>query len=174
MEKHISPKQVGHRLKLLRGKLGQKEFVKKIGIPLRTYQRYEHGDQLPPFDILYQISVNCDVSVDWIVKGKGKKDLGKGELSVAIDNLHYIIMRGPFDLIDFIVEILNLAVSRFRLDIEEEDKGPDEAQREFVAFITEVLKIIPKTLLKRYEDTAKEKSLIEEIESGSWDNPTKN
>ena len=172
MTKIFSPSPVGNRLKLLRGGLSQKQFSAKLGISLTSYQRYEHGERLPPFDVLSKISTICDVSLDWIIKGREGK--GKGELSLAIDNLNYIIMRGPFNLMDFIIEVLDLAISCCRLDIDVDKKSPEEVQKEFEAFLNELLKIVPKTLFKSYNNTAKQRMLLDQFESDSGDNSTKN
>lgn len=60
---------IGQRLKELRGKLSQDEFSKKIGVNLRTYQRYEsEGGKIPP-RLLSKIAKQCGTTSDWILTG---------------------------------------------------------------------------------------------------------
>jgi len=172
MEKLISPKLIGNRLKLLRGKIRQREFSKKLGISLSAYQRYEHGDRLPTLDILYKISMACDVNLQWLIKGRGEKKREKDEFVVAIDNLDYIFERGSFDLIDFILEVLELAVKYSQLDIN--NTSSEQAHNEFKDFLNDILKLVPKALLTSYDSTIRERKLLDELESEKQDNPTKN
>lgn len=61
---------IGERLKKLRGNLSQREFAKKIGLPHKTYQRYEYGEGIPKAQALYKIAEKESVSVDWLYTGK--------------------------------------------------------------------------------------------------------
>jgi transcriptional regulator with XRE-family HTH domain len=55
------------RFKMLRGKLTQAEFAKKIGISRPTVGFYENGERLPDASILKKIAEKCDVSADWLI-----------------------------------------------------------------------------------------------------------
>lgn len=59
----------GHRIRDLRGELSQKDFSEKVGVPLRTYIRYEVGERLPPGPILAKLAELGHVTVDWILTG---------------------------------------------------------------------------------------------------------
>ncbi|MDH3976452.1 MAG: helix-turn-helix domain-containing protein [Deltaproteobacteria bacterium] len=60
---------IGKRLREVRGHISQKDFAKKVDIPLRTYQRYESGERIPPSDCLYRIAETVDIPADWLLKG---------------------------------------------------------------------------------------------------------
>lgn len=57
------------RLKQLRGKLSQGEFALKVGVPFRTYQRYESGERMPKSDTLERIAHATGRSSNWILTG---------------------------------------------------------------------------------------------------------
>lgn len=60
---------IGKRLKKLRGSLSQREFAKKIGLPHKTYQRYEYGEGIPKAHTLKKIAQKESVTVDWLLTG---------------------------------------------------------------------------------------------------------
>lgn len=149
----------------MRGGLSQKQFSEKIGISLRAYQRYEHGERLPPFQIIHRISIACDINMNWIITGRGEKEPEENDLVVAINNLDYIFERGPDDLIDFIIKILNLAVSCFRLDVDSEEKSLKEKSDEFVRFLGSIINMVPTALQKFYESEIEYQKLLDQLES---------
>lgn len=59
--------EIGTRLKELRKNLSQKDFAKKIGIPLVTYQKYDSGERMPPGRVLSRVAELCDKSVDYLL-----------------------------------------------------------------------------------------------------------
>ncbi len=61
--------QIGERLKQLRDGLSQEEFAKKIGVPIKSYQRYEYGQYAPHPHTLTRIAEVCDTTTDWILTG---------------------------------------------------------------------------------------------------------
>jgi transcriptional regulator with XRE-family HTH domain len=61
--------QVGERLRQLRGDLSQEEFAQKIGVPIKSYQRYEYGQYVPRPHTLTKIAEMCDTTTDWILTG---------------------------------------------------------------------------------------------------------
>lgn len=60
---------LGRRLRQLRGKLSQKDFAKKMGIPFRTYQRYEYDERVPPIELLEKIASANNKKVNWLLMG---------------------------------------------------------------------------------------------------------
>ena len=56
------------RLHQLRGdaKLKQEEAAEKIGIPYRSYRRYEAGESSPTVPVLIQIADYFEVSLDYL------------------------------------------------------------------------------------------------------------
>ncbi|MBP7528112.1 MAG: helix-turn-helix transcriptional regulator, partial [Syntrophorhabdaceae bacterium] len=63
-------KEIGTRLKELRGDLSQAEFAAILSIKQQQYNRYETGRVKPPLNIVQKISEVRRVSVDWILTGK--------------------------------------------------------------------------------------------------------
>jgi len=45
----------------------QKDIAKSIGISLRSYQRYEHGEREPSMSTLIALADFFDVSLDYLV-----------------------------------------------------------------------------------------------------------
>ncbi|WP_282803280.1 helix-turn-helix transcriptional regulator [Secundilactobacillus kimchicus] len=52
-----------------RNKLGfsQTDVAKAIGKPLRTYQRYEYGERMPPFDVALAIAHALETTAEALV-----------------------------------------------------------------------------------------------------------
>lgn len=48
--------------------LKQKDIAKELNIPARTYGNYEMGTRTIPFDILIQIAIFYNTSIDYILK----------------------------------------------------------------------------------------------------------
>jgi transcriptional regulator with XRE-family HTH domain len=61
--------KTGARLKALRGELSQPDFAKKLGIPWRSYHRYEAGERVPPLEVLNRMVELRGSSVEWILTG---------------------------------------------------------------------------------------------------------
>lgn len=53
--------------------LMQKDIAADLGIPLRTYQRYEHGEREPQVAMLIRMADYFQVSIDYLV---GRRDEG--------------------------------------------------------------------------------------------------
>ncbi len=51
--------------------LMQKDIAADLGIPLRTYQRYEHGEREPQVAMLIRMADYFQVSIDYLV---GRRD----------------------------------------------------------------------------------------------------
>lgn len=48
-------------------KLTQPEMARKLGLSLRTYQKYEEGSRNPQLDTLVSIATALSVSTDWLL-----------------------------------------------------------------------------------------------------------
>ena len=59
-------------------KLLQKDAAKALDVPLRTYQRYEHGQQEPQLSTLIRMADFYGVTLDYLA---GRSDLGGPEES---------------------------------------------------------------------------------------------
>ncbi len=52
--------------------LKQKEIASAVGVPLRTYQRYEYGEREPQASVLIRMADYFHVSIDYLV---GRTDI---------------------------------------------------------------------------------------------------
>ncbi len=52
--------------------LKQKEIASAVGVPLRTYQRYEYGEREPQASVLIRMADYFHVSMDYLV---GRTDI---------------------------------------------------------------------------------------------------
>lgn len=52
--------------------LKQKEIAEAVGVPLRTYQRYEYGEREPQVSVLIRMADYFHVSIDYLV---GRTDI---------------------------------------------------------------------------------------------------
>jgi len=60
-------------------KILQKDVAKSIGISLRNYQRYEHGEREPSMSTLIALADLFDVSLDYLVGRTDNPDSHKNE-----------------------------------------------------------------------------------------------
>ena len=72
------------RIKQLRGNMSRRAFAKTIDLPEGTLRNYEQGTSQPKFDALCQISQKLDVSLDWLVFGKGPVRPGEATPKQAV------------------------------------------------------------------------------------------
>ena len=108
--------QVGRRLRLVRGNLSQREFARRIGVPFRTYQRYEAGETLPSGQALNNISQRTGKPIDWILQGDRAGEpstysYGAGETSMdkrSQERLKRILREGDRNKIDLIRALLRV------------------------------------------------------------------
>lgn len=65
------------RLKLYRERAGltQKEMAAVLGIPLRTYQNYEHNVRVPSLEVLCKVASTCGASLDELVGYTSKANM---------------------------------------------------------------------------------------------------
>jgi transcriptional regulator with XRE-family HTH domain len=63
-------KDIGLRLKQLRGKVSQKDFGESFGVSKSYINNLEHGSK-PSLELLISVSTSFDVSLDWIILGIG-------------------------------------------------------------------------------------------------------
>lgn len=57
------------RLRIIRGKLGQKEFAKRIGSSQTGVSAYEKGQRKPDYETLIRVSKEFGVTLDWLLLG---------------------------------------------------------------------------------------------------------
>ena len=62
------------RLQKVRGKRSQAQFAREVGVFQQNINRYEHGT-LPHVDFLITLAAKENVSIDWLLLGKGTREL---------------------------------------------------------------------------------------------------
>jgi transcriptional regulator with XRE-family HTH domain len=62
------------RLQSVRGKRSQAQFARDLNVFQQNINRYEHGT-LPHVDFLIALSRAENVSVDWLLLGRGSRNL---------------------------------------------------------------------------------------------------
>jgi transcriptional regulator with XRE-family HTH domain len=62
------------RLQKVRGKRSQAQFARDVGVFQQNINRYEHGT-LPHVDFLLTLAQKENVSIDWLLLGKGTREL---------------------------------------------------------------------------------------------------
>ncbi len=60
------------RLQELRGQRSQRQFARDLGVFQQNINRYENG-QVPHLDFMITCSDKCNVSMQWLILGKGRK-----------------------------------------------------------------------------------------------------
>jgi len=103
-------KDIGKRLKVLRGRLNQQKWAQQLNVSLRAYQRYEHGEVFPNPKLLSKLSKQFGINVDWIVTGQGETYISdlQPHLREALLKIDLIFTHGSDDLLDFFSEVVNL------------------------------------------------------------------
>ena len=90
-KKHTKYSDVGQRLRLMRGKLSQKDFSRRVEVPLRSYQRYEKGEIAPPFEIIEKIIQKLGgISMPWVITGSMDPVM---PVIGTSDNMEYVARR---------------------------------------------------------------------------------
>ena len=57
----------GDRLESLRGKDSQKEFARKLGVPLTSYTNWRCGTSTPTMEYIVMLCTKLGVSADWLL-----------------------------------------------------------------------------------------------------------
>jgi len=67
-------RQLPDRLSKVRGERSQRQFARDLGVFQQNVNRYESGTT-PHTDFLITLAIKEQVSVDWLLLGKGKMKL---------------------------------------------------------------------------------------------------
>jgi transcriptional regulator with XRE-family HTH domain len=70
-------KKLPERLAKVRGSRSQRQFARDLGVFQQNVNRYESGTT-PHTDFLIILALKEQVSVDWLLLGKGKMRRGRG------------------------------------------------------------------------------------------------
>jgi len=69
-------KKLPERLAQVRGPRSQRQFARELGVFQQNVNRYESGTT-PHTDFLITLAVKENVSIDWLLLGKGKMRRGR-------------------------------------------------------------------------------------------------
>ena len=69
-------RQLPKRLARVRGDRSQRQFAKDLGVFQQNMNRYENGT-MPHTDFLITLALKENVSVDWLLLGKGRMKRGR-------------------------------------------------------------------------------------------------
>lgn len=69
-------KNLPERLSQVRGVRSQRQFARDLGVFQQNVNRYESGTT-PHTDFLIQLSLKENVSIDWLLLGKGRMRRGR-------------------------------------------------------------------------------------------------
>ena len=64
-------RKLPERLAAVRGDRSQRQFARDLGVFQQNVNRYEAGT-MPHADFLIQLAIKENVSIDWLLLGKGK------------------------------------------------------------------------------------------------------
>jgi transcriptional regulator with XRE-family HTH domain len=64
-------KMLAERLALIRGERSQRQFARDLGVFQQNVNRYESGTT-PHADFLIRLALKENVSLDWLMLGKGR------------------------------------------------------------------------------------------------------
>jgi transcriptional regulator with XRE-family HTH domain len=69
-------KKLPERLAQVRGERSQRQFARDLGVFQQNVNRYESGTT-PHADFLIRLAVKENVSLDWLMLGKGRMKRGR-------------------------------------------------------------------------------------------------
>jgi len=73
---HRMKRRIPERLAQLRGDRSQRQFARDLGVFQQNVNRYENGTT-PHTDFLITVAMKENVSLDWLLLGKGKMKRGR-------------------------------------------------------------------------------------------------
>jgi transcriptional regulator with XRE-family HTH domain len=69
-------RRVAERLIQVRGMRSQRQFARELGVFQQNVNRYENGTT-PHADFLIQLATKEDISIDWLLLGRGRMRRGR-------------------------------------------------------------------------------------------------
>ena len=87
MDRKTLQKEIGRKLEDIREplKYTHLEMAERIGANKSTYTRYETGERSPRITTLYSLGKTFDVSLDWLVCGKGPMYYREKEIEKRVE-----------------------------------------------------------------------------------------
>lgn len=96
----LETKEIGARIKQMRGQMTQKEFADFIGIGRTSVVRYEAGERTPDAEFIAKVHSTLGVDPIWLLTGQGAKPLSHTPREAALlDNYRHCPPEGQ-DAID--------------------------------------------------------------------------
>ena len=77
-------KNIGERIKYIRGALTQPEFGKKLGVGRNNVYIWESNKNTPLAEILLQIYKEYGVNINWLLSGEGEPYINKSKRSIVL------------------------------------------------------------------------------------------
>jgi transcriptional regulator with XRE-family HTH domain len=77
-------KNIGERIKYIRGSLTQPEFGKKLGVGRNNVYTWESNKSMPIAEILLQIYKEYGVNINWLLSGEGEPYIKKSKRSIVV------------------------------------------------------------------------------------------
>ena len=73
---HRIKKKLPERIAEIRGERSQRQFARDLGVFQQNVNRYENGT-VPHTDFLIRLAMQENVSLDWLLLGKGRMRRGR-------------------------------------------------------------------------------------------------
>ena len=77
-------KNIGERIKYIRGSLTQPEFGKKLGVGRNNVYTWESNKSMPLSDTLFRIYKEYGVNINWLLSGEGEPYIEKSKRSIVM------------------------------------------------------------------------------------------
>jgi transcriptional regulator with XRE-family HTH domain len=133
---------ISYRLKVLRGNLSQRAFAEKVGVPLRSYERYEAGHRMPPYEVLIKVAAVTDSPIEELIRGESfhqadcrqfaARLVKAGSPRIAVDddlNVYVVTLRKGVKKPKLLNKMVPEVFERFMRILEEGDKEKINAIR---------------------------------------------
>lgn len=88
-------KNIGERVKQIRGELNQRSFAEKLGVSLGSVSQIEQGKAMPSGDFLFKIHSVFGVDINWLFTGMNAKQPALNHREAALlDNYRHSSVEG--------------------------------------------------------------------------------
>ena len=77
-------KNIGERIKYIRGSLTQPEFGKKLGVGRNNVYTWESNKNTPSAETLLLIYKEYGVNINWLLSGEGEPYIEKSKRSIVV------------------------------------------------------------------------------------------
>jgi len=77
-------KNIGERIKYIRGALTQPEFGKKLGVGRNNVYTWETNKNMPLAETLLRIYKEYGVNINWLLSGEGEPYINKSKRSIVV------------------------------------------------------------------------------------------